>query len=228
MAWFALGALGLVLLLLAARAFVDAKPGDVKRALLWGSVVLGVGLAGFMLLTGRGMQALWALVVFGPAAYNVFQRFRAARTFAAGGAASGGQRSDVETAWLSMLLDHDSGEMRGVVKQGVFAGRDLGGLDLPQLLALRAELASDADSLSLLEAWLDRGHPDWRHGAPAREPGPMTAAEALEILGLPDGATEAEIRAAHRRLMRAAHPDQGGSDWLAARLNAARDLLLPD
>jgi hypothetical protein len=56
--------------------------------------------------------------------------------------------------------------------------------------------------------------------------GAMTREEAWQVLGLRPGATVAEIRAAHRRLMRAAHPDTGGSDWLAARINQARDILL--
>jgi hypothetical protein len=97
------------------------------------------------------------------------------------------------------------------------------------LAALRELLAdcvnADTESVPLLEAWLDRIHPEWR-AEPAPSAAPLSRAEALAILGLDDGATEAAIRAAHRRLMRAAHPDQGGSDWLAARLNAARDLLL--
>lgn len=62
---------------------------------------------------------------------------------------------------------------------------------------------------------------------PPRSPGgPMTRDEAYQVLGLSSGATEADIRQAHRRLMRGAHPDQGGSDWLAARINQARDVLL--
>lgn len=56
--------------------------------------------------------------------------------------------------------------------------------------------------------------------------GAMSRQEAYEVLGLAPSATDAEIRAAHHRLMRTAHPDAGGSDWLAARVNMARDVLL--
>jgi DnaJ homolog subfamily C member 19 len=62
--------------------------------------------------------------------------------------------------------------------------------------------------------------------APPRTSGAMTRAEAFDILGLPPDAGEADIIAAHRRLMRLAHPDAGGSDWLASRVNQARDVLL--
>lgn len=64
-----------------------------------------------------------------------------------------------------------------------------------------------------------------RSGGGADRRGAMTRTEALEILGLRPGATQAEIKEAHHRLMRAAHPDAGGSDWLAARINQARDVL---
>ena len=56
--------------------------------------------------------------------------------------------------------------------------------------------------------------------------GRMSVEEALEVLGLEPGATEQEIRAAHRRLLKSVHPDHGGSDWLARQINEARDVLL--
>lgn len=230
MVWIALGLLGLVTVMLLLRVFVDAKPGQVKTAVIWGGGALGLVLLAALLISGRGAQALWAGVLFGPAVVRAYRSWRAARTFARGGASSPGLASDVETAWLAMVLDHDTGQMSGRVKQGGFAGRELADLDLPALLDLLAEVSTaDPDSAPLLEAWLDRALPDWRAAAPVTPrgaTGKMTRAEALAILGLPEGADEAAIQTAYRRLMRTAHPDQGGSDWLAARLNAARDLLV--
>ena len=231
MVWLILGLFGLVVALGLLRLFADAKPGQVKTALVWGGGLLGVVLLAALLVSGRGAQALWALVLFGPAIWRAAQGWRAARTFARGGAASPGQASDVETSHLAMGLDHDSGRMSGRVKAGRFAGRELADLDLPLLLDLLGELAAaDPEGMPLLEAWLDRAHPEWRDAAAPPPPraagGKMTRAEAFEVLGLAEGADEAAIRAAHRRLMRAAHPDQGGSDWLASRLNEARDVLL--
>ena len=84
-----------------------------------------------------------------------------------------------------------------------------------------------------MRGYLDRLHPDWRdemgagQSAPPRGGGEdMTAAEAYEILGLKPGADEAAIRAAHHRLMVQFHPDHGGTDYLATKINRARDVLL--
>lgn len=234
MAWIALGMLALVAMLGLLRAFVSAQPGQIRSVLVWTGGVLGLVLLVVLLASGRGPQAFWALALFGPAIWRWWQARKAARVFSRGGAESSGQRSEVRTASLVMELEHDSGRMTGRVTRGRFAGQELADLDLPALLSLLAELArDDPESVPLLEAWLDRAHPAWREAAPfaeeappGRSGGPMTRAEALAVLGLPEGATEEEIRRAHRRLMRAAHPDQGGSDWLAARLNEARDRLL--
>jgi DnaJ-domain-containing protein 1 len=125
--------------------------------------------------------------------------------------------------------------MQGQVLRGEFDGRSLADLDEPALLRLAASVGGDSESASLLEAYLDGRIPGWREnvqrdgtagasGAP--DAGAMTDKQAYEILGLLPGASEAEIRAAHRRLMKRVHPDQGGSTFLAAKINQAKDWLL--
>jgi hypothetical protein len=227
MTWVALGAIALFLIFLLLRGFANASVARVKQ---FSAVLLGAIGAVFLLLgifTARGQQALFSLAFFLPLLLQWAQRWRTNKRFGGPAPQTGGANS-VETAFLAMTLHHDSGRMTGSVKAGRFAGRDLAELDLPELLALLEECrAADPDSVALLEAWLDRANPDWRAEPAAEAPsGAMTRAEALEILGLAEGANEEAIRAAHRRLMRGAHPDQGGSAWLAARINAARDLLL--
>lgn len=227
MTWLALGALALLLLMVLLRGFASASVATVRKAVAWIAGGLGLVLVAALLVSGRGFQAIWSLLFFAPLLLQAWRSWRTARTFSRGGQASPGQESRVETATLEMVLHHDSGRMTGTVKRGRFAGADLAALDLPMLRALLAECAAeDPESVPLLEAWLDRAQPDWRDDAPPPAEGPLTRAEALAVLGLAEGATEAEIRAAHRRLMRTAHPDRGGSEWLAARLNAARDLLV--
>jgi len=107
-------------------------------------------------------------------------------------------------------------------------------LDLEQLIdLLRLCRSGDAQSAAVLEAYLDRVRGDaWREhtrGQGTATPGPgaaMTRDEALAILGLAEGAGEDDVRAAHRRLMQRFHPDRGGSDYLAAKINEAKRLLL--
>jgi hypothetical protein len=165
--------------------------------------------------------------MFGPALRQAWRGWRARRSFSR--PAEAGEASGVETATLEMRLDLGSGAMSGRVRRGGFSGRDLASMDRADLMALLADCQGlDAESVPLIEAWLDRTDPEWRDAAPPPPPAgaSLTRAEALAVLGLEDGASEAEIRAAHRRLMQSAHPDRGGSDWLASRVNAARDLLL--
>jgi len=227
MTWLALGGLALVVVMIGLRAFANAPVRTVKVALAWIAGAVGAVLLAALLLSGRGLQAIWAATLFTPLLLQAWRSWRSARTFSRGGQASPGQETRVETATLNMVLHHDSGRMTGVVTRGRFEGADLAALPLADILALRDDCAgADLDSVPLLEAWLDRAHPEWRDAAPHAAEAPMDRAEALAVLGLAHGATEAEIKAAHRRLMRSAHPDQGGSAWLAARLNAARDLLL--
>lgn len=145
-----------------------------------------------------------------------------------GGQPQAGGASQVVTRFVRMDLDHDSGRLDGQVLEGRFGGRLLSSLDLAEARDLWREAAADAESARVLEAWLDRAWPDWRDQPVPPEPprAGMSVAEAREILGVGAGAGVDEIRAAHRRLMLANHPDHGGSTWIAARINQARDLLL--
>ncbi len=146
-----------------------------------------------------------------------------------------GKASEVESRYLRMVLDHDSGAMVGEVVQGEFAGRRLDSLELGELISLLAELQrDDSDGARLLTAWLDRSEhaDDWRDAAHTRSgdhaasSSGMTRDEAADILGVAPDAAADDIKAAHHRLMAANHPDKGGSPWLARQINMARDTLL--
>ena len=96
------------------------------------------------------------------------------------------------------------------------------------------ECQDDEESVALLQTYLDRVYADtWQQQASAQgqqraasEPGEMSREEALQILGLSSDAGESEIIETHRRLMQKLHPDRGGSAYLAATINLAKDTLL--
>jgi len=227
-------ALGVILLIIRALAYADAKL--LIRILRYAGAA---GLGVFTLLlafTGRlgpafflGSMA-WGLATGGhiwPHGWPHYSRGSSRPRSPSGGTSS------VRSVWVEMELDHDTGEMHGTVLKGANAGKSLDQLSREELVSLYFEAsADDAESGRLLEAWLDRATgPDWRNDAHrqesgARSQGPMSRDEALKILGLRDGAGDDEIRAAHRRLMLQNHPDKGGSDYLAAKINEARDTLL--
>ncbi len=231
----ALGAIALVGVLMLFRVFVLADPKVLVRiARYTGAAGLGV-ISVLLMVTGRMAPAFflgsmaWGLATGGriwPAGWPHLSRgkWHAARP--------GGTSSSVRASWVEMQLDHDTGEMTGTVLKGRHTGSPLDILTREEAVALYREAANDEpESGRLLEAWLDRRFgPEWRNfeqpnsGAP--ESAAMTREEALKILGLKEGASEEDIRNAHRRLMMQIHPDRGGSDYLAAKINQARDLLL--
>ena len=155
---------------------------------------------------------------------------------------STGRSSKMETDYLRMTLDHDSGAMRGEDLRGAFAGRDLNDLTLDQLVELLSEChRDDSEAAQVLEAYLDRTQgSDWRAEAAgygrqqgwhdrngqSAGMGSMTIPEACEVLGLEFDPSPSEVREAHKRLMLKLHPDKGSSSYLAAKINQAKDLLL--
>ena len=203
------------------------------------ALLIGGGILLFLaLITGKLHPLFAALAALVPLAYRavgLYQTFSTIRSFTSrmkAGASPGptpGQTSEVETEFLRMRLDHDTGEMDGTVLQGRYEGRALRELGLPELLELLDECRADRQSMAVLEAYLDRVHEDWRghrRPPPGRSPDGMSEDEARAVLGVGPDATREEIVQAHRRLMQRLHPDRGGSDYLAAKLNAAKDLLL--
>jgi len=219
--------LAVLLLLGLAVMFVRMDAARLATVLSYVAPVLLSGMGIVLTLLGRAGVAFG---LFGLAAI-LFGRARAR----ARGTKSRNQTSHVRTAALEMELDLDSGAMNGLVLAGRFEGRELEDMGEAELLSLYSELEQDPESLRVLEAYLDRRMPSWREGfdahpdeglgaAPAS--GPMTKEEAYQILGLSAGASEAEIREAHRRLMKRVHPDTGGSVFLATRINEAKDVLL--
>lgn len=187
-------------------------------------------LAPIMLLLTLMLRNLPLLIHLFP----LFQKFRTRTARGAYGSAGSQQNaSSIRTRFLMMNLQHESGEMDGEVLEGSLKGARLSTLTMEQLLALAQECRVDNDSLQILEAYLDRHHGEWRQqansngstGGAASET-TMTEGMALDILGLSAGASHDEVVQAHRRLMQKMHPDRGGSDYLAQKINAARDFLL--
>jgi hypothetical protein len=236
-AYLILGIALLVIGALIARWFTSANPSRLARILKW----LGIGLAGalalFLAVTGKPHLSLLPLgLVLLP---TLLARFGGRFPHPGGtGRPRPGQSSRVETLYLRMTLDHDSGEMSGEVLSGRFEGKSLQEMSLADHIELFDECRRhDAQSAQLLEAYLDRVHgAKWRKRAgegprtgeaPRTEPpGAMTAEEAREILGVEANATPEEIKAAHHRLMMKLHPDQGGSTYLASKINQAKEVLL--
>lgn len=245
---FLLGILLLIGTVLGLRWLARANPATLARVIRRLAIVAGaVAGAGVLLaFLFRAPGFLFSLLMFGmPVALWIWRNYRARARLGKGwgspgtSSSSSGNASVVETSWFRMRLDHESGGMDGTVLRGPFAGRGLDDLGEPVLVDLLGTCATDADSVRVLEAYLDRRFgPSWRARRPAGDQdesgsaagasGTMAKDEAYAILGLKPGATPDEIRAAHRRLMQANHPDRGGSDWLAARINRARDVLLEE
>jgi hypothetical protein len=215
-------------LLLLGTLFVNTDPARLARIVKWTGIVLAV-------LAATALAASTGIIVFlVPFALVAWFLGGARMVFSQRSGPAAAKHSNVETAFIRMRLDHDTGAMSGTVLQGRFAGSRVEELSLPDLLALLRECrAADEDGARLIEAYLDRSHPTWRDGfrggteaPPASATSDVTTDEAYAILGLSPGANDAAIRSAHHELMKKLHPDHGGSDYLATKINRARDVLL--
>ncbi|MSP51263.1 MAG: molecular chaperone DnaJ [Alphaproteobacteria bacterium] len=211
---------------------MNAEPRAVVQIIWWVGGGAAAAGAAYLVFSGRGALVLPGLLFLLPLVRRFVGGDGAANT-----RLTPGQTSSVATDTLEMMLDHDSGSMRGRVLRGKYSGRALEQMTLAEILDLLEECKPiDVEAATLLEAYLDRIHGGaWRERSSQdqdeRDPGTsarssMSRSEALEILGLGADAGEEEIRAAHRRLMLKLHPDTGGSTYLAAKINQAKDVLV--
>src|SRR4051812_1758677 len=216
-------------LLLLGYLFINADPARLARVLKWAGIVLGILALIALVVSGRLAMLLAPFAMLMP----ILARLRS--LWGRFGGPKPGSSSDVETAYLRMRLDHDTGAMSGTVLRGRFTGMRLDEMGPAELLALLRECRTDdEDGARLLEAFLDRTHPDWRDemageragSRPQAASSDITIDEAYAILGLSPGADDEAIKAAHHRLMKQMHPDHGGSDYLATKTTRARDVLL--
>ena len=221
----------LALLLWALHAFTQVKPQTAAVVLKTGGGLGALAVAGLLGARGRldiaiplGLTGLGLLGWLPWSIPGLGARMRK----------SAGQVSRVRSAFVEMELDHDTGKMRGRILAGRHEGAALDALDVATLAGFLPDI--DEESRSLLMAYLDRREPLWRENAQAGatagsshrgwSTGKMTEEEAYQILGVQPGASAKDIGLAHRSLMKKLHPDQGGSTYLAARVNEAKDVLL--
>jgi DnaJ domain len=233
MQYLLLGLAALLAFLLATRAYTMANPQVLARQLRVGAGVAALAGAGFLVFRGMvgyamSLAALGSWLLWGSGG----------NPWIGGTQKTGGQTSRVATEYLEVELDHDTGEIAGRVLKGVFAGRQFEELAPAEMAQLWQDCRfADPQSAQVLEAYLDRLHPTWREDLARAEGAPdpglegthdsgMTRAQALDVLGLQEGASEQDIRRAHRELMMKLHPDRGGSTFLAAKINEAKDVLL--
>ncbi|MGF2687217.1 molecular chaperone DnaJ [Marinobacter sp. DUT-3] len=220
----------------------NQPPSQRKPAIIKLALIAGIGMVVVLALTGR-LHFLFVLLAFlFPLLRRVLPSLLMGRMAGAGrgdAKAKPGNQSHVSSDILDMSLDHDSGTMSGKILKGPMAGRELADLGESEFIELlRYCREHDEDSARLLETYLDRRFGDsWRaddeasagggeSGDSGNAGGPLTESEALDILGLEAGASREEIIQAHRRMMQKMHPDHGGSNYLAARINEAKECLL--
>ena len=204
---------------------------DKRRPFLWKSgfwLILSIAI--YLVVTGR-MHRLGAVIValvpilrtiliWGGRAGPLLRLFGRFKT----------TPSQFRSQFLVVTINFSSGSIDGEIISGDFSGKKLAELSEAELKQLLEQYkASDKESYILLQAYLIRSGSSSGQSYQQYNPSnisELSTNEAYEILGLTNTATKDEIVKAHKRLMQRMHPDRGGSDFLAAKINAAKDLLI--
>jgi hypothetical protein len=224
------------------KIFEKKKLSTKHFQIIYALCLLGLGVL-FLAITGR-LHPIFALLgaalPFLVRIFGIFMRgaqiasiFRNASSLFGNTMSTPRDSSEIKTSFIHMKLDHATGSMDGQMLRGHYEGKKLSLLSIDEIKEILSEIESDSDSLNLMHAYLERERPEWEEvleetGSKSSETlsSDMNEQQAFEILGLSQDASDKEIVAAHKRLMQGVHPDRGGSTFLAAKINAAKDLLL--
>ena len=200
----------------------------VRQSLIWGAVGLVVILA----LTGKLHPLFAAAAAMVPLLQRGLMAWKLVNTLRGGAGGAGGPSA--RSRHVVIELDHGSGRIDGRILEGTRAGSRLSSISTAELLELASRFAAeDPQSQALIHAYLDYSDPPWRQrqgagagGSAAMANTSMSRQEACEVLGVTENATPEQITAAHRALMQKLHPDRGGSTYLAAKVNLAKQVLI--
>lgn len=241
MPYLVLGIAIIIGLFLIIRGLIGLNPARAIKILLGVVLLAGLG-ATIYLIASRGLGIVTFFLAF---LLPLLLRWRAAQKFFRNlGGPSRGQATGVNTRFIRMSLDHDSGILDGTVLEGPYKGQRLVELNQEELIDLLQQCrVEDEESAQVLEAYLDRVFGmGWRTDNTSSDyskktnssktqsssGNKMTREEAYEILNVSPGASSDEIKAAHHTLMKKIHPDQGGSNYLASKINQAKEILIGD
>ena len=212
-------------------SYLRKLPKDKSRPFLWKTGFwLVLGIASYLVLTGRmhwlgaGLAALVPLL-----RSVVLWGFRAAPLVRLLGRFKS-TPSQFRTSSLVVTINFANGQITGEITTGDLAGKQLTELSTDEIKALAQQLKeTDKESYVLLQAYLMRSGSADEQTANHFKPesySDISKAEAYEVLGISADSSQEEVIKAHKRLMQKLHPDRGGSDYLAAKINAAKDLLI--
>jgi len=210
---------------------VTRLPKEKRRAFLWRTafwLVLAASVA--LVATGRMHWLGAGLAVLVPLLKGAFTLGLRALPFLQILSRFKTSPSQFRTQFLAVEVNFSTRQMDGEVLNGEFAGRRLSDLSSEETQKLSDDLRqADRESFVLLQAYLlrnGRGGEQFQQDSATSNFSQLSAEEALNILGLESNASKEEIIKAHKRLIQRLHPDRGGSDYLAAKINAAKDTLI--
>jgi hypothetical protein len=212
---------------------VKSLPSEKRRPFLWRTAFWSVlGLSVVLVASGRMHWLGAGLAVLVPLAKGAFALGLRALPFLQILSRFKTSPSQFRTKSLLVQVNFSTREMDGEILQGEFTGKRLSELNQKQLQTLAESFKeTDRESYLLLQTYMlrnNRGGSEnsYQHGNQANNLSELSEKEACEILGLKPDAPKEDIVKAHKRLMQRLHPDRGGSDYLAAKINAAKDKLI--